>query len=401
MKKIYFLTVSIAFSLIGFSQAPVIYLDIVTHNEDVTSWTNASGFYTTNRTKLITLTNYFQAKGVTWNMQSDYTYLNAVLAKDTGSVLANTNNKNILRWMYEDKGVEMDPHSHENVYIYPDVVKLMDSIGLPESKLVGGNLYGQSNGINNWTNLSNGQYGIIFPAKFWKPAYMMGGGTPMHVADIKYYGFWNPQSMTSYLTHDTTQHLVHMGVGCSIKIKDTTTAQETVDEVKALINQVQSGQYPSNGFYFQSIFFEQGDLNQTIFYNKVITVIDSLCAIVATGQAQWKTMKQTYMLWETNYNKQMFQWDCGQTTGVEEESLIGDAIKLYPNPNNGSFNLKIDAEIEDGKITVLNSLGQELYSQKTTRGINSIDAGRLSKVLHYCVLQQGRQIIATGKMIVE
>ena len=403
MKKLFFFLALTISSLNGFCQPPVVYIDFVTHNEDVSSWTGASAYYTTNRAKLITLTNYLQTKSATWNMQSDYTYLTAVIAKETGTVLTTTNNKNILRWMYEDKGVEMDPHSHENVYIYPDVVKLMDSIGLPESKMVGGNLYAQANGINTWTALANpsGQNGVIFPSKNWKPTYMMGGGTPGHVADLAYYGMWNPQSMTSYLTHDTAQHLRHMGVGCTIKVQDTTTVMETVNAVRDLINKVQSGQYPASGFYFQSIFFEQGDLNTTLFYNKLITVIDSLSAIVGSGKAQWKTMKQAYTIWETSYSKKMFQWNCGQVLGIEEQNLINLGVKLYPNPNQGLFNLRIDSDIKNAEIILLNSLGQQVYSQTINKGDNIVAGTNLSKGLYYYVLKDNERQLTTGKIAME
>jgi len=214
--------------------------------------------------------------------------------------------------MHEDKGVEMDPHAHESQYIYPDVVKLMDSVGLPESKVIGGTIYNDSNGVNIWTNLVNGQYGLIFPNKFWKPNYMMGGGTPNHLNDLKYYGLWNPQSPTNYLINDTTLHLTHLGVGCSFKISDTTNVNDFVAGLHALVQAVQTGQYPTNGFYIQTIFFEQGDLNTLSFYNKVIEIADSAQAIVASGAASWKTFKEAYTIWENNYNKQAFQWQCGQ-----------------------------------------------------------------------------------------
>ncbi len=254
MKKLVFLLVSVLATVHGQAQTKV-YFDFVTHNEETGQW-NGTPFYTANRAKIIQLASYFQLKGITWNMQSDRVYLTNVITQETPTLKAATNNKNILRWMYEDKGVEMDPHAHESLYIYPDVVKLMDSIGLPESKLMGGSIYNDSNGMNIWTNLVNGQYGVVFPNKFWKPDYMMGGGTPNHVADLKYYGIWNPQSPTSFLVHDTATRLRQLGVGCQLKIFDTSTVANVVAQLKDLVNKVQTGAYPASGFYLQSIFFE-------------------------------------------------------------------------------------------------------------------------------------------------
>ena len=119
---------------------PLVHFDFVTHNEETSQW-NASPFYLANRTRVLSLADHFQSNGITWNMQSDWVYLTNVITKETASVTVNTNGKNIQRWLHEDKGVEMDPHAHESQYIYPDVVALMDSIGLPESKLIGGSIY--------------------------------------------------------------------------------------------------------------------------------------------------------------------------------------------------------------------------------------------------------------------
>ncbi|HAP00302.1 MAG TPA: hypothetical protein DCQ93_00105 [Bacteroidetes bacterium] len=313
----------------AFSQTPMVYFNFVSHNEETSQW-DAPFYYSANRNKLISLANYFQSNGITWNMQSDWRYLNNVIMKDT-SYFFSTGNKNILRWMHEDKGVEMDPHAHESIYIYPDVVHLMDSLELPESEVIGGTIYNDSNGVNIWTNLSNGQYGIIYPQQFWKPSYMMGGGTPNHTNDLEYYGIWNPQSPSAFLTHDTLQPLRQLGVGCTIKIFDTSTVSDVVNQLKDLIQHVQTGEYPNNGFYLQTIFFEQGDLNDQTFYNKVIEVADSANAIVASGAAQWKTFSQAYGIWETSFTLPMFQWECGNIqSGINDETET--EISIYPNP---------------------------------------------------------------------
>lgn len=178
----------------GYLEAqPVVYFNFISHNEETSTW-DGLPYYTTNRTRIVSLANDFNNKGITWNMQSDWRFLKNVIQKDT-TFFGLTSGKNVLRWMHEDKGVEMDPHAHESIYIYPDVVKLMDSLGLPESKVMGGTIYNDSNGVNVWTNLINGQYGIIFPDRFWQPDYMMGGGTPNHVNDLNYYGFGIPPTL--------------------------------------------------------------------------------------------------------------------------------------------------------------------------------------------------------------
>ena len=246
MLKKNLLTLLIASSSINLFSQTKIYFDILTHNEDSFAW-STTGFYQNNRSYILNLANYCNTNGISWNMQSDVTYLTSVLnpTNETPALMGLTGGKNILRYMHEDLGVEMDPHGHEVTYIYPDLVKLMDSIGLPESKIMGGSLYKEMNGMNVWTNLVNGQYGNIFPTFFWEPDYIMGGGTPMHVADLNYYGVWNPKDTANYLVHDTSSHLRHLGTGCEIKIHDTSSVSTIMAKVHELVNNVADGTYPA------------------------------------------------------------------------------------------------------------------------------------------------------------
>ena len=403
MKKLLTLSLFILGSITAFSQTPLVYFDFCTHNEETTTW-NGATYYANNRAKLITLANYFQTNGITWNMQSDWTYLDNVILQD-GPLMGTTAGKNILRWMYEDKGVEMDPHGHETQYTYPDLVKLMDSIGLPESKIMGGTLYAESNGINVWMNLINGQYGNMFPTKFWAPDYMMGGGTPGHVADLDYYGFWNPQDTVNYLTHYPANHLRHFGIGCSIKIKNTDTVSVIVGQIKDLMTKVQTGQYPSSGFYFQTIFFEQGDLNNSTFYNKVLEVADSVNAIVATGAAQWKTMKQGYTEWETTYAAQVFQHECGAIVSTDVSDAEQENLStIYPNPFSNSATLEITNPSQNFvgcDLRLFDILGKEIRKQEIKSEKTEIQKGDLPNGIYFYQVKNSKEVFASGKLVVQ
>ena len=351
------LTLCLICALTTVAQPPV-YFDLVSHNEETPQW-GLTPYYMTNRTRLIQLADHFQANGITWNMQSDWVYLTSVITKETPMVMMNTANKNIQRWMYEDKGVEMDPHGHESQYLYPDLVALMDSIGLPESKVMGGTIYNDFNGINLWMNLVNGQYGNIFPSRFWQPDYMMGGGTPNHVADLNYYGFWNPTDTANYLVHDSASHLRHIGVGCSIKIQDTTTVADIMAQVHEVVNNVQNGIYPPNGFYFQTIFFGQAGLNDLAFQQKVMEVADSVNAIVGTGVAEWKTFKQAYTLWDSVFNAEVFQWECGQVITGSEPEVETSSITVVPSIFNDRLQVLNGRGNEE--CVLRNALGQVIW----------------------------------------
>lgn len=395
MRKLILLCSFFIVYLSGLSQ-PVVYFNFITHNEETSQW-SAPIYYANNRARLVSLANYFSANGITWNMQSDWTYLTSVINNDT-AYFPTTNNQSILLWMHYDKGVEMDPHAHESTYIYPDVVKLMDSIGLPESKLIGGSIYNDSNGVNIWSNMINGQNGIIFPNKFWQPDYLMGGGTPNHVADLKYYGFWNPQDTANYLVHTPSNHLRHIGVGCEIKIKDTSTVAYIVSQLHDVLQHVQSGDYPPNGFYIQTVFFEQGDLNNMTFYNKVIAIADSMNAMVATGVAQWKTLKQAYTLWD-NAGAQMFQWECGQiATGIKNNNTES-SIRVYPNP--AAKILNVECKMQNAECKIKDIAGRLILLIKLMPAFSVINVGSFSAGVYFYTISAEVGIQKSGKIIVE
>lgn len=72
---------------------------------------------------------------------------------------------------------------------------------------------------------------------------------------------------------------------------------------------------------------------------------------------------------------------------------------IYPNPNNGSFKLKISNDID--QIILFNSLGQKVYEQKLNRGTNEVSTDKLSSGLYHYVLFQNKQRTSSGKLTVE
>ena len=91
---------------------------------------------------------------------------------------------------------------------------------------------------------------------------------------------------------------------------------------------------------------------------------------------------------------------CYSAVSVNEMNTE-DLIKIFPNPNNGSFKLQIDSEIKNGELIVFNSLGQKVHQQKMQRGENSIAANDLAKGLYHFVLSQPGEQIKTGKLSIE
>jgi hypothetical protein len=73
---------------------------------------------------------------------------------------------------------------------------------------------------------------------------------------------------------------------------------------------------------------------------------------------------------------------------------------LFPNPNNGSFKLQIDYEIPNGELILYNSLGQKVHEQKITQGENNITTNNISNELYHYTLSENKQVIHSGKIII-
>ena len=87
-------------------------------------------------------------------------------------------------------------------------------------------------------------------------------------------------------------------------------------------------------------------------------------------------------------------------TGVNDLSIEND-IFIYPNPNNGTFQLQIENEIKNGEIVFINSVGQKVYYQAVSEGVNKITTNKLSKGLYNYILLSDKQKIKIGKIVIE
>jgi N-acetylneuraminic acid mutarotase len=88
----------------------------------------------------------------------------------------------------------------------------------------------------------------------------------------------------------------------------------------------------------------------------------------------------------------------GSFVGINEYTL-NSSFKLFPNPSNGSFEIQVDNQIENGIIKIYNSLGQEVYKQTIIQGLNYInDFSR--GIYHYVILKDNLQLLS-GKVVIE
>lgn len=103
----------------------------------------------------------------------------------------------------------------------------------------------------------------------------------------------------------------------------------------------------------------------------------------------------------SEYGNHIVRYVNGINLSVNEDSGNRKEIKIYPNPNSGSFKLKIDNEIENGEIILFNSLGQLVFEQKISQGQNTIMTNDLPTGLYNYIILRDKVQISNGKLTVE
>ena len=285
-------------------QLPTLYVTVILHNEDGLAqgrpdYTADRSYYLQNRQLVKLLAETVIGKGATFNFQSDWNYLLAVAIFDSGEVTNNTAGKNIVRWMHEDLGVEIDPHSHENGgYNYADVAYLIEQLGVIPTKTVGGFLYYPPDNPQGWEKHINGLWGEKYPTYFWRADILWGASGDSHQHDDKSSGIWRPKDRYNFYEHNPNQRLIYIG-GC---LNNTSGVTKLLDDIS-------SGKAPKDGFYTATIMMIQ-DFMDELSIAELGDFIDSLKPYVDEGRVCWATLSEMADLWKTEYGAQPFQYNC-------------------------------------------------------------------------------------------
>jgi hypothetical protein len=279
-----------------------IYLTVVSHNEEPGNgrpdYLANRDYYLQNRRLVRSLALTITSRGATLNFQSDWNYLMAVAAYDVGQVVSDTNGKNIVRWMVEDLGVEVDPHAHETQYNYADVAYLIQQLGVAPSHTVGGFLYYPPENAQGWERHMKGITGRVYPAYFWRADLLWGAATYLHQGpDDQSSGIWRPQDHLDFYVDDPNQRLLYIGGGCGGQ-----------PGVWQLLADVGAARAPANGFYTANLMMIQDWMtDQSI--AQLGAFIDSLAPYVAQGRLRWSRLSATATAWRSS-DPQPFRYSC-------------------------------------------------------------------------------------------
>lgn len=197
---------------------PPVYLVFFTHIEDNTPAGTlgtpvSRNNYLLLRSRLIAMADLARSYQIPWTLQSDWKYLRAALLYEDAALMATTNNKNLFRFLKEDRAVHLDPHAHESgAYNYTDVAHLLDSLGVASTTIIGGHVWDPSlPQFAEWDRFRTAQPGRAYPWASWRGDVLMGSGTPNHVNDPLVSGVWHPRDRDHYFEDDPAGNIAAIG----------------------------------------------------------------------------------------------------------------------------------------------------------------------------------------------
>ncbi len=278
------------------STGSAVQVAIFTHNEDwhhpaYPNFATDKAGYQTFRSSLLEFAREMKSRQLSWNWQSDWNFLNAVILYEVeqrdASLLAQTDGKNIVAYL-RDQGVEIDPHSHENDgYNYADVAYLITRTGVTPAPVVGGHIYDSTeSGYQNWPRFAAGLKGSRYPDYTFQPRLLAAAGSGSHRRDPVVTGMWRPASPTQFFTHSASGALASFGGW-----------DGNFDRFEHLLRLHEGGALPA-GPATASFMFNQWELAQPGYLQStVLPRLDALVSLRAQGRIRVVRFEEALALW--------------------------------------------------------------------------------------------------------
>ena len=137
--------------------------------------------YAALRANLIEMAKLTDSYGAAWNLQISGPFCDMVIQCDNATLQADTNKKNLLQYFVEDfEKIRIDPHAHEDMENYTDIVVKMTDLGVPLKTItvVGGF---ETHNQSQFDSLNSGKAGTGDNADvIWQPLVLTFGAVPGH-----------------------------------------------------------------------------------------------------------------------------------------------------------------------------------------------------------------------------
>ena len=235
-------------------------------------------------TALVRFADMLFENGVMFNYQSDWNFLLAAANYDTGT--QTTNGKNIIRYLREDLGFEVDTHAHETQYNYADVAYLIEALGVNPSGTVG-DFLAEPPEDSKLEYLWNPISGNKYPFYSLQPEILWGGATLHHINEEAIWasGIWNPKDRNHFLEHDNNSPLPYVG-------------GYGRDNCSLLIQKQKDGDLEDGKIYTCTLFVSQTSLLQPDFIQRFEEEIQSYNN---AGNIRWEGLAEVIDIWRDEF----------------------------------------------------------------------------------------------------
>lgn len=329
------------------SSGPKIYVSFASHNEDefhpeYPNYIDDEATFWEHRANAIAYAEMLVSHGIKYNFQTDWNFLLAVQKYDQGD--DSTNGKNILRYLHEDLGVDIDPHSHENGgYNFVDVAYLISQLGVEPTGVVGGFIAGppEDSQLSYFWNLKQGKK---YQNATWKPEILWGGGTGQHQNEGDYWisGIWHPKNAEDFDVHDSQAALPNVG-----------NFSGSWNGLNVLLDELHAGNLSEEGFYTATIMINQSNMDKTT-RDEYEENIKELSDEVANGEIIFSTITNTYNTWLATQNgtPTIFHYTDTDAPIPNKKSDFSNTESAAAPSTSSPFPRKTETECGDGICTL-------------------------------------------------
>lgn len=266
-----------------------VYVSIVIHFEE--TFPQNAPSYARARCDLLDLADLCRKYDLRFNLQPDWAFVTAMQKYETEEMRLQTNGKNLLRYLAEDREMEIDPHSHEHKYNYADVAYLLNTCGVNPSTIAGGLIAGPEK-VCQLERFLEPFKGRNYDYS-WRAEYIWGGGTPNHVDEPVASGIWWPQDCANFYVNKD---------GASIPSIGSYTRE--IEDIYSLVEKISIGDAPAGHCYTACIMFNQGFLRADL--EELTAEISKLKGMEAKGQIRFVSLQELIDVWEEDFDSQGF-----------------------------------------------------------------------------------------------
>ena len=327
---------------------PAVYATVITHNEEPPGNPNYAqnpAVFWQHRAGLVRFAQMLYDEGVTYHFQSDWNFLLAVQWYDTGTV--ETNHRNVVRWIREYLGFEVDPHAHETQYNYADVAFLIQQVGVTPSHVVGGYIaWPPQNSIleHFWEPIEGNIYNTT-----WQAEILWGGGTGLHQNEDTLWtsGIWKPENRFLILCHDDAAPLPNVGKYVS-----------TFDGLQDLLDRAQDSTLLPGRMYTQTTVLRQTSLVSVVFVDSIRQRIRGFQQYEDLGLLHWTTMPEMLETWHDEFSSHPSRYS--YLTG---EYVVCSPEDLTLHCDNGNVTLRWKVVPDAASYRIYGSITADFTAQ--------------------------------------